>query len=575
MHPSDIVLGTDGTKHSPVSLSLADRMFHTYVVGGSGSGKSKLLESMIRQDIANWRTARHGLLMIDPHGSLYDNIMSWLADANARLPIVPIDFRRDDVICGYDLLRQREGFQPSVVVNQIVDTIAYVWGASGIQQTPLFGRWMNLILSTLYHLDLRFVDALRLIADAGFRKAAIAWITDDHLRRMWQLSAHLKPDDFFEQVNSSLNRLPAFLQNENLRMSFAQKESFDFRKAIDAGWIVLVCLGEDGGQISQNDARTLGTLLLSDLWSAAKQRGKPASAELIKPFFVYLDEFQTTITPTIAENLEQARGYGLWMTLAHQAPNQLKRLGEVGEGIFRSILTNTGTKVVFRSGDPQDLDDLAQSLFLGAIDFEKEKYRIESTKVLDHEWKQIESTTTGTSSATSTSTSEGRNERPDREYESSREVSGWTEDQSDAESNSSSESTTTTETLVPIIGTELSNIVMESVEEQLWRAKTMLFGQPNRTAFFKRLGQHAPVSLTCRTVRMPTLRPSTVDLYCEILRAEWPFFVSRDAAAQTLRQHESGEAPVLDSSGRTATNPQGKSVASADDEPQQVWRRVR
>ncbi len=45
-----------------------------------GTGKSKFLEHLIRQDIVIWRKSKCGLLVLNPHGSLYDSLMNWLND---------------------------------------------------------------------------------------------------------------------------------------------------------------------------------------------------------------------------------------------------------------------------------------------------------------------------------------------------------------------------------------------------------------------------------------------------------------------------------------------------------------
>jgi hypothetical protein len=37
--------------------------------GSTGSGKSKFLEYLIRQDIVSWRDSECGLLLLDPHGA--------------------------------------------------------------------------------------------------------------------------------------------------------------------------------------------------------------------------------------------------------------------------------------------------------------------------------------------------------------------------------------------------------------------------------------------------------------------------------------------------------------------------
>jgi len=47
-----------------------DRAVHFYVVGASGTGKSKFLEFLIRQDIVKG----NGFGVIDPHGDLIEDI---------------------------------------------------------------------------------------------------------------------------------------------------------------------------------------------------------------------------------------------------------------------------------------------------------------------------------------------------------------------------------------------------------------------------------------------------------------------------------------------------------------------
>src|SRR2546425_9684616 len=74
------------------------RAKHLYIVGGTGVGKSKECEYLIRQDIVNWAASECGLMLLDPHGNLYDGIIEWLARHNVKRPVIPIDLPRDDWI---------------------------------------------------------------------------------------------------------------------------------------------------------------------------------------------------------------------------------------------------------------------------------------------------------------------------------------------------------------------------------------------------------------------------------------------------------------------------------------------
>src|SRR5882757_2947455 len=82
------------------------RATHLYVCGGSGVGKSKLLEYLIRQDIKAWPESRSGLLLLDPHGSVYHNLVDWMAEsegASLKRPVVLINLAQDQSIVGYNV----------------------------------------------------------------------------------------------------------------------------------------------------------------------------------------------------------------------------------------------------------------------------------------------------------------------------------------------------------------------------------------------------------------------------------------------------------------------------------------
>src|SRR5437870_2696465 len=53
-----------------------DRRAHMYVIGKTGTGKSTLLETVIRQDI----DAGEGLALFDPHGDLIEKVLNRIPD---------------------------------------------------------------------------------------------------------------------------------------------------------------------------------------------------------------------------------------------------------------------------------------------------------------------------------------------------------------------------------------------------------------------------------------------------------------------------------------------------------------
>src|SRR6266571_9163874 len=52
-------------------IKKSDRRAHMYVIGKTGTGKSTLLETLVRQDIENGE----GLALLDPHGDLVEKVL--------------------------------------------------------------------------------------------------------------------------------------------------------------------------------------------------------------------------------------------------------------------------------------------------------------------------------------------------------------------------------------------------------------------------------------------------------------------------------------------------------------------
>jgi hypothetical protein len=536
---NNLNLGHLAGRNATLSFPCTARDKHLYICGGTGTGKSKFLEYLIRQDIMAWRKSRCGMLILDPHGSLYDSLMNWLAWNNIERPIIPIDLRRDDWIVSYNLLRHRKMADPAVLVDNITDAMAYVWGQGGTNQTPLFARWVGNVLRALYEKKLTLVEAEYLIDRVArqIRHALTANMEDRASRQDWEFIDTLSPKDFEAQIGSTVSRLQRFIRNKTMRSMFGQPDvSLDLGSALEEGSIILVSLATERAKVSKENAELFATLLLSDLWTAAQERGKH---ERNKPFYVYLDEFQRFVTPTISDNLDEARGFGLHLTMAHQFPNQLLDRGENGQRIYNSIMENASSKVVFRLSHEDNLRVMAQSLFMGTMNPDEIKHELYSTKVMGYREELKEIYSEGTSSGSSHGRQEGHASGagmggtesfpfdetidPTNTSQSWSNFSSISGSESESWSDGTSHSTTFMPTLVPVLGKELAHVQFRSLEEQLFRAMAVLFDQKQRQGVARLVGMSAPVSLyTPEVTKVPTSE-KRVTRYIERLYEKLPF----------------------------------------------------
>jgi len=520
----------------PVVVSSDKRATHLYVCGSTGTGKSKFLEYLLRQDIQQWRTSKSGLLLIDPHGTLYDSLIEWMAFHQLKRPLVPIDLRSEKWVISYNMLRDRPGADPSVIVSSFVQAMAHVWGATGTNETPLFARWAGNILRTLYEAKQTLIEAEYLIDHLAdqVRTLFAGKVRNQAVRRDWRYAEKLSPAEFENQVGSTVNRLRRFLATNMLRSMFGQRgASFDFAQALDQGQIVLVNLASRGARVSDEDASLFATLLISDLWTVAKERGKGDASNPPKPFYVYIDEFQSFVTPTIAQQLDQARGFGLHLTLAHQFPNQLLNVGDQGKAIYDSVMVNARSKVVFQVEGKENLLPLANSLFMGTMDPDERKLELYSTKILAHQKETRRSVTRSTSESLTRSDGSGTvlantDEGEDRHSESS----------SSAEASGIGYAETEQEVDAAVFGEELSSVQFRSIEEQTFRAMEKIFTLPKRTCIVRCAGNLTPETVLIPEVESFGLRPERIQRYTDSMLRNLPFALRAETANSNLSSRE-------------------------------------
>jgi hypothetical protein len=498
---NDLELGRISGTRKKLMLSREERSTHLYACGSTGTGKSKFLEHLICQDIKAWQMHKCGLLLLDPHGSLYDSVMRWMAFYNFDRPVIPIDLRDPTTALSYNVLHKREGGDASVVIGNFVQAMAYVWGQAGTDETPRFARWAESILRTLYESKMTLLEAEYLIDSMSkdIRHKLTKNLRIRALLHDWSLSNTFSPKEFETEVSSTINRLRRFLGTQKLRCMFGQEvngKTLNLRKCLDNGYIVLVNLATEGGYVSNEDSALFATLLLSDLWTAAQERGKRKG---VKPFYVYLDEFQNFVTPTMAENLDQARGFGLHLTLAHQFPNQILHAGAHGQRVFDSIMENARSKVVFQVG-MTNLEHLAKLLFMGVLDPDEVKHRLYSTKTMDYKKILTSSWSTNSGQNRGESTNDRVAEAIDPE-----DITRRINLSSTGTSTNSVESEIMTEGMSegfqPILGKEMSSQTFRPLDEQLYLAMATLFEQEQRHCVIRTRDMDAPASVVAPIVK--------------------------------------------------------------------------
>lgn len=157
-----IRLGTrEGGK--PVVLPERARATHLQVIGASGTGKTKFLEHLIRQDIV----AGNGFCLIDPTGNLYQDLVRWCETKEflGRKPLVLFDPASHEWTFGFNPLDFENGPDEdlSFYVDSMVKACATVWGGEDTNRTPLLKRCLRATFHVLAEKRLTLLEALYLV----------------------------------------------------------------------------------------------------------------------------------------------------------------------------------------------------------------------------------------------------------------------------------------------------------------------------------------------------------------------------------------------------------------------------
>jgi Type IV secretion-system coupling protein DNA-binding domain len=322
-------------KRRPVALTDEQRLRHTHVVGASGTGKSTLLLRMIIQDVEQGR----GLAILDPHGDLIDDVL-------CRVP----ESRRDDVILvdpsdierpvGFNVLAAHSELEKTLLSSDLVAIFRRLSTSWGDQMTSVLGNAILAFLESTKGGTL--ADLRRFLVEADFRSHFLNTVRDPEVVYYWRKEFPLltgKPQA------PLLTRLDAFLRPRLVRGMVSQESSIDFASVMDQGKILLVKLSQ--GAIGQENAALLGSMFLSKLHQLALGRQSLAE-QARRPFYLYCDEFQHFITPSMATLLTGARKYRLGLVLAHQ---ELRQLWNQDRDVAGAVLANAATRICFRVGD--------------------------------------------------------------------------------------------------------------------------------------------------------------------------------------------------------------------------------
>jgi hypothetical protein len=333
----------------PLQIPLKVRFEHCHIIGGTGHGKTQLMQRMIHADLLAAQKDGRSVIVIDSQGDLIDSLIHLacfapdepesLAD---RLVIIdPDDIEFPAALNMFDAhLERTADYRPvdrERVQNGAIELYEYFFEALlGAELTQKQGVVFKYLARLMLTIPQATIHTLMEVMEDGekFRP---------YMKALPGSARHFFETEFFHPSFSAtkkqiVRRLWGVLATPAFERMFAHPENkVDLFQALNEGKIVLINTSKD--LLKQEGSSLFGRFFLAMLMQAALERSTLPEERRV-PAFVYVDEAQEYFDETIGTILNQARKYRVGLTLAHQ------NLDQLGPQLRATVLANTSLKCV-------------------------------------------------------------------------------------------------------------------------------------------------------------------------------------------------------------------------------------
>ena len=322
-------------RRMPFGIRHGDRDRHVYVLGKSGTGKSKLLEMLIRNDIDNGR----GVTVLDSSGALVDELLTHIPPPRVKDVVLfdPLDLEYPPSFNPFDEVP--EPLKPGLLVLD-VEAWKKLLSPAWCPQLEHLVRYTLLALMDIPGATV--LSIIKLLSDPEYRESAAAHILDLSVRNFWLRVFPVWSTHYDQEAVAPLFNKAGQIAASNVlanilgqpRNLFPLDEAIAYRK--------IVLLKVPSTALGAENALLLGNLLLSRIFHSAS--GIRASVGRKPSCACYIDGVESFALPGFAQILTEGQNAGLQFTLAHQ------HLAQLDPEAGKAILGNCGSIIAFRLG---------------------------------------------------------------------------------------------------------------------------------------------------------------------------------------------------------------------------------
>jgi hypothetical protein len=306
-----------------------ERKRHTYILAGSGSGKTSLLETLLKADC---KKLDHSIIIFDIMGKATNSVLKFVKDPSRIVLIDPfLHGSITPIINPFELESKDElsiANRTNAIINATDIALALKDGWSTNMRAMLAPCTSTLLRkggADIYELQRGMNDEQnKLLVKLG-KESPVKGHANFFDKEFYKES--------YEVTKNAISaKLQVFVNDPTLASLITGESTINLKREINtAGKIIIFKLPP-----SQKIFARLMIELVQDIM---RQRANLPEDKIV-PTHIYLDEFQNYITSTIEEVLAESRNYGCYVTFAHQTIGQLSRK------IQSIVMSNSNIKII-------------------------------------------------------------------------------------------------------------------------------------------------------------------------------------------------------------------------------------
>lgn len=320
-------------------VGLTDRMYHTYLLGSSGSGKTNLIENIIAHDLQSDEDCC--VVVIDSQTQLTEKLARLdIPDTTHITPKYELALNLFDV--GYDEMKGR-GIAGETLINKTVGLLSFV--LEGMMdadftnpQKTIFQYVIQLVISIKGGNIYTFMDILAENGHVQFTDEIGK--LDQNMQRFFAVDY---PSPEYKRTREAIRRrIDGLLLNPTFRRLFAATENrIDMFEELANQKLILIDTNKP--MLDKAASAVFGRLFIAMILRASHRRF--AEGHSLRPVYLIVDEAHEYFDASISDMLEQARKANVGLIVAHQSLSQARGSGNIAD----PLMVNTATKIIWTS----------------------------------------------------------------------------------------------------------------------------------------------------------------------------------------------------------------------------------